>query len=64
MNLYEALEHLIKAGWEEPNRMFIARFHKGEISDNRIRSILTENKYSRICQEKWQKTQKLVVNES
>ena len=53
MNLKEALEHLINTGWEAPNRMFIPRFNRGEISDNRIRLILQSNKYYCICEEKW-----------
>ena len=55
MNLDEALEHLIKGGWEAPNRMFIARFHKGEISDNRIRTILKGHGYYCVSQESWSK---------
>lgn len=55
MNLKKAFLHLVDSGWMPPNRMFLKRFSKGEISDTRIRTILTQNKYSRICQEKWQK---------
>lgn len=61
MNLKEALQHSIKGGWEAPNRMFIARFNRGEISDNRIRSILKANGYHRITEESWIKSKRQYI---
>lgn len=58
MNLKEAFEHLIKNAWQPPNKTFIMRFNRGEISDNRIRSILIANEYYRAREESWAKSKR------
>ena len=58
MNLKAAFEHLVKRGWNPPNRVFITRFKHGEISDNRLRSILKTNGYYCISEEKWSKNKR------
>ena len=58
MNLNEAIEHLIQGGWEVPNRMFVIRLRKGEISDNRMRTILKGNGYYCISRESWSKNKR------
>ena len=51
MKLIEAMEHLIQGGWGVPTRMFVIRLRKGEISDNRMRTILKTNGYYCISRE-------------
>ena len=58
MKLIEAIEHLIQGGWEVPNRMFAVRLKKGEISDNRMRTILKANDYYCISRETWSKNKR------
>ena len=58
MNLKEALGHSIRGGWEAPNKMFITRFNRGEISDVRIRTVLKANGYYCVCSERWAKSKR------